>query len=479
MKWYHEWQQNARKRYLDGYYPRHERMPNFIVRVLYWIGYFFGDFVPLIMNLIDSIYMTIRRLFAFIASLLIEASTVIVLIGTIAFSISHSIELLRRAGATGGMEYIGILMFEVVFIASTATLTGTLMKKKKPRGFFSIMGLAFSIAGFIMGLLFVWWSNVTGMAPTRTGQIIGFSTPILLIIAEGILAYRYLNESAEEDESQVIEIIQRNRLTVEDVRHAIQLYLNQKTNSQTGPIGQLESDSPTEQNESDTQIGQQELDNQTIIGQPASDTFGQSDNEESDNQTESIGHPDTKTGQSDKDESDSPTEQVRQSDTPNGQSESDSKTLLNLGNSPTDETIGQSDTHGQTENQTLSDNPIEQESDKQKSDSKEIGHQPSDTFGQSDNPIKQTKSDSNRTTRQSNKKTDTSRAEKKSDKVVQFKKKKPNRQARELSDEEIKKMAEEFKSENGKLPSIRQLAALASCSKYKAEKAINELREAQ
>ncbi|WP_229752077.1 hypothetical protein, partial [Marinithermofilum abyssi] len=168
--------------------------------------------------------MTIKRLLAFIAGLLIEASTFIVLIGTIAFSIFHSIELLRQAGATGGLEYVGVLMFEVVFISSTATLTGTLMNKKK-RNKFSNMGFAFSIAGFILGILFVWWSNISGMASSWTGGIIGFCTPVLLIISEGILAYRYLNESTKEDETQVMEIIQRNRLTVGDVLKAIEMYL--------------------------------------------------------------------------------------------------------------------------------------------------------------------------------------------------------------------------------------------------------------
>ncbi|MBA4544297.1 hypothetical protein H1164_15705 [Thermoactinomyces daqus] len=147
------------------------------------------------------------------------------------------------------------------------------------------------------------------------------------------------------------------------------------------------------------------------------------------------------------------------------------------------------------ENQTLTSEQIGPITDGPKSDSEETGHTSSDTFKQSDAYIGQTKSDSdsdshieqkanqtpgnNRTTRQSDKKTDTSKKEKKSDKVVQFKKKKSDKQTRGLSDEEIKKMAEEFKSENGKLPSIRKLAEIASCSKYKAEKAINELREAQ
>ncbi|MBA4544298.1 hypothetical protein H1164_15710 [Thermoactinomyces daqus] len=236
MKWYHKWREEAMEQYQAGYYPRHSRTPNLLVCGLYKLGYLIADFGPMLINLFDTIYTNIRKLFAFIVGLLIETSTVIVLLGTIVFSIFHSIELLRRAGATGGMEYIGLVMFEVVFISSTAILTKCVAKKKKTK--LTWLGIVFSALGFIIGILFVEWSNISGMAHTRTGQIIGFTTPILLIIAEGILAYQHLSQSEEEDETRVMEIIQRNRLTVEDVRRAIQLYLNQKTDSQTGSIGQ-------------------------------------------------------------------------------------------------------------------------------------------------------------------------------------------------------------------------------------------------
>lgn len=190
MKWYHEWQEGARDKFFSGHYPGHERVPNFIVRALYGVGYFLGDFVPLILNFIDGIYTAIKRLLAFIVGLLIEASTVIVLIGTIAFSVVHSIELLRRAGATGGLEYVGVLMFEVVFISSTAMMTGMFMSGKKLR---KNPGFWFCVSGFTVGTLFVLWSNISAMAPSWEGKIIGIMTPVLLIIAEGLLAYRNMD----------------------------------------------------------------------------------------------------------------------------------------------------------------------------------------------------------------------------------------------------------------------------------------------
>jgi hypothetical protein len=190
MKWYHERKKNAKDKFLQGYYPKHVRTPNLIVCWLYEVGYFFGDFVPLVMNLIEGIYQVIRRMIAFVVTILIEASTGIVLLGTILFSVFHSIEFLRRSGAVGGLEYIGVFMFEVVFISSTATLTASLMRKERPN--------PFSIIGFLLGIAFVEISNITAMNSTWEGIAIGAATPILLIIAEGILAYQYMRSQKSE-----------------------------------------------------------------------------------------------------------------------------------------------------------------------------------------------------------------------------------------------------------------------------------------
>jgi hypothetical protein len=220
MKWYQEWQQNARNRYLEGYYPGHKRVPNPIVLSLYGIGYFFGDFVPLILNLINGIYWAIKRLVAFVVGLLIEASIFIVLAGSVVFSVFHSIDRMRVAGATGGLEYVGVLMFEVIFIGSAATLTGFLMKKKLPRGFIEWLGLSFTILGFFVGLAFVWWSNFQGMAPTIEGRIIGSAVPLLVLIGEGVLAYRFIIENKEEVSLQ--ELIRRNQLSTDEVKSLIE-----------------------------------------------------------------------------------------------------------------------------------------------------------------------------------------------------------------------------------------------------------------
>lgn len=225
-RWYHERQENTRQRYLEGYYPGHTRVPNFIVLGLYGIGYFIGDFVPLVLNLINGVYWAIKRLVAFIVGLLVEASIFIVLAGSVVFSVFHSIDRMRVAGAAGGLEYVGVLMFEVIFIGSAATLTGFLMKKKLPRGFIEWLGLSFTILGFFVGLAFVWWSNFQGMAPTIEGRIIGSAVPILVLIGEGILAYRFIIENKEDVTLQ--ELIRRNQLSTDEVKAVIEQYVQKK-----------------------------------------------------------------------------------------------------------------------------------------------------------------------------------------------------------------------------------------------------------
>lgn len=258
MKWYHEWKQNATNQFLAGHYPGHERVPNIIVWSLYWLGHFVGDFVPLILNLIDGVYLAIKRLLAFIVGLLIEASTVIVLIGTIAFSIAHSIELLRRAGATGGLEYVGVLMFEIVFISSTATLTGMLMSRRP--NLIKTAGFWFCSAGFIVGIVFVLWSNVSAMTPSWEGWTIGIMTPVLLIIAEGLLAYRYMDgvDSTKMAQAgyipQDLQWLQENNVSFEEIILAVEAFRKELPETEVGSPKQQVQDYRTEQTEgSDTQ----------------------------------------------------------------------------------------------------------------------------------------------------------------------------------------------------------------------------------
>lgn len=180
-------------------YPNHDRYPNVIVRGLYRVGYFIGDFVPMFLNMIDGIYWSIKRLVAFIVGLIVDSSIFIVVISSIVFSVGHSIELMRESGAQNGLEYFGVAMFEVIYLGSSATLTRLLMEKRKPVGFVGWMGLLFSLLGFLIGLGFVWWSNVHGMQPTLEGRIVGSLVPVLVLIGEGILVFRYMSEIQQDN----------------------------------------------------------------------------------------------------------------------------------------------------------------------------------------------------------------------------------------------------------------------------------------
>lgn len=175
-------------------YPNHKRTPNPIVRAFYSVGYFIGDFGPMLVNLFNVVYLNIRKLFAFIVGLLIEISFVVILIATIGFSISHSMELLEEAGATGYLKYLGILIFELSFISSATALTAAFMKKKKPHWFLYI--------GFVVGIGFVLWSNISQMNQTWTGWIIGVLIPLMLIIAEGTIAFQNRNEDQNKKPNQ-------------------------------------------------------------------------------------------------------------------------------------------------------------------------------------------------------------------------------------------------------------------------------------
>lgn len=171
-------------------YPNHKRVPNPIVRGLYSVGYFIADFGPMFVNLFNAVYLNIRKLFAFIVGLLIEISFVVILIATIGFSISHSMELLEEAGATGYLKYLGILIFELSFISSATALTAAFMKKKKPHWFLYI--------GFVVGIAFVLWSNISQMNQNWTGWIIGVLIPLMLIIAEGTIAFQNRDDNQNE-----------------------------------------------------------------------------------------------------------------------------------------------------------------------------------------------------------------------------------------------------------------------------------------
>ncbi|MBD1373834.1 hypothetical protein IC620_15930 [Hazenella sp. IB182357] len=159
------------------------RQPNIIVRSIYIILRFFGDFRPLISGLLS-----------FLGRSSLAIVNLIILSGTIIFSASHSLELLRKAGASNGMEWVAMTVWELVFIFSSIILANDFRKGNWKSGWATW-------AGFLLGFAFVEVSNVTGMANNLFGLSIGISTPILLLISKGLLAHQFKQKKSRTTHS--------------------------------------------------------------------------------------------------------------------------------------------------------------------------------------------------------------------------------------------------------------------------------------
>ncbi|MBD1373891.1 hypothetical protein IC620_16220, partial [Hazenella sp. IB182357] len=123
-----------------------ERKPNFIVRGLYKFSDFILDFAPIF-----------SAIFSFLGRFSLVLVNLIILAGTIIFSASHSLQLLRLAGATDGLEWVAMVVWELIFIFSSIILANDFRKGNWKSGWAPWLG-------FLMGFLFVEVSNVMGMA---------------------------------------------------------------------------------------------------------------------------------------------------------------------------------------------------------------------------------------------------------------------------------------------------------------------------
>ncbi|MBD1373971.1 hypothetical protein IC620_16635, partial [Hazenella sp. IB182357] len=122
------------------------RQPNFIVRCINTIIEFCYDFKPLF-----------GALFSFLGRFSLVLVNIVILAGTIIFSASHSLQLLRQAGATNGLEWVAMVVWELIFIFSSIILANDFRKGNWRSGWAPWLG-------FLMGFLFVEVSNVMGMA---------------------------------------------------------------------------------------------------------------------------------------------------------------------------------------------------------------------------------------------------------------------------------------------------------------------------
>lgn len=150
----------------------HKRRPNAVVRGLYACFRWLGDFGPMF-----------AELFRFIGRSILVTVNMVILVGIIIISFSHSLELLRYAGLHSGLEWVGVVVWELAFIFSSMVLSRDFKQGNWRSGWAPW-------TGFLMGLAFVMVSNYTGMADNPTGRILGVATPLLLLVFKGVLAHQ-------------------------------------------------------------------------------------------------------------------------------------------------------------------------------------------------------------------------------------------------------------------------------------------------
>lgn len=164
----------------------YKRRPNPIVRGLYIVFEFFGDFVPMF----DALFSFLGRTVLILVNLIILASAIII-------SAAHSLELMRYAGMRGGLEWVGMVAFELTFIFSSHLLDKDFRRRNWKSGWATW-------TGFLMGVVFVGFSNYMGMAHNKVGRTIGLAIPALLIVSKGLLMHqaRQRAEAAQEHDAQ-------------------------------------------------------------------------------------------------------------------------------------------------------------------------------------------------------------------------------------------------------------------------------------
>lgn len=171
-----------------------ERRPNFIVRGLYHVFAFLSDFGPMF-----------GALFGFLGRFSLVVVNLVILCATIIVSAAHSLELLRYAGATGGLEWVFMCAWELVFIFSSIILAND-FRRGNPRSGWAPW------VGFLIGFSFVEISNIMGMADNWIGIAIGFFTPILLLVSKGLLAHQFKTRKQREIPQEMSHENEHNRL---------------------------------------------------------------------------------------------------------------------------------------------------------------------------------------------------------------------------------------------------------------------------
>lgn len=173
-------------------------MPNWMVRFIYWVVDFLGEFGD-----------PMRSAGSRIGKSIMFFVEITILLCLFFFSALHSFEMLEKFNITGISQWLAIVFFEIQFLHSSIALD--IAKKRGQKA-----GNRKAI--FIICLLFVEVSNVTALWGSIGGVLIGGVMPIMLLLSKGSLKDRSIEteDSRTKVEPAVPVIEQKPDETIEE-----------------------------------------------------------------------------------------------------------------------------------------------------------------------------------------------------------------------------------------------------------------------
>jgi hypothetical protein len=164
----------------------HTRQPNKLVCGLYELFDLIEDFGPMFAAFFKWIGRTAMGTWDFLVNTSMITVNIAMLAGIIYLSVGHSYRLCLYAGFSGIGAWVAVGVWEAAFIYCSQVIQSAFKKEKKQS--------VWAWTGFLMGFAFVVVSNYMGMAENRIGKTIGVSTPFLLLVMKGVLAYQFKKE---------------------------------------------------------------------------------------------------------------------------------------------------------------------------------------------------------------------------------------------------------------------------------------------
>jgi hypothetical protein len=161
----------------------HTRKPNKVVCALYLLFDLIADFGPMFASFFRWIGRTAVGTWTVLADFMMRVVNLGILVGIIYVSTGHSYSLLVDSGMNGIAAWVFVGVWESVFVSCSMVIEKAYRQGRKS-----------SIAawiGFMMGFVFVEFSNYMGMANNPIAKAIGLSTPLLLLVMKRVLAYQF------------------------------------------------------------------------------------------------------------------------------------------------------------------------------------------------------------------------------------------------------------------------------------------------